>query len=443
MSFHSDLLDINKCTALKSKSNPHGLTLVDLKALCKAQGLSTSGSKGELCQRLIANHRKQVPVPVPPPSPTKKVVVKPATPVKPKPATPPVPKPYDPTAPQPMRIGRGGWGCVYKPAIACDGSEPIVGDYTKLDKPNTVSKLSPIEVGNEEFDIFQNLNIDAFDPDESFHIGKPLKCKPVKNQVDILDKRGQGCSATDSKSGVVQLIFANGGTDLESYVRSIRGSKEGIKSLFKQLTNVVRGVALMHKHKIYHNDIKKENIVIDRNGTCRLVDFGLSYGPGVSDQLLKKYGNVYMYWPPDANMFLGWDYFQPKQDLPSTGKARQFDIYQVKAYYEDYHVNQQLTYFLHEVFPETRDKFESIVDKLYDLYKTHKPEEIFQESLRKIDVYSLAVLIFKLGQDSNDTHIANSAWNFVGTTRALHYNPFRRYDMDQFYEAYLKFVEAL
>lgn len=44
----------------------------------------------------------------------------------------------------------------------------------------------------------------------------------------------------------------------------------------KVLKELLEGVEYLHRQAIYHNDIKSSNIIVNRNGSARIIDFGLS-----------------------------------------------------------------------------------------------------------------------------------------------------------------------
>jgi serine/threonine protein kinase len=51
-----------------------------------------------------------------------------------------------------------------------------------------------------------------------------------------------------------------------------------VKSYMHQL---LRGIAFCHSHRVLHRDLKPQNLLIDRNGTLKLADFGLARAFGV------------------------------------------------------------------------------------------------------------------------------------------------------------------
>jgi hypothetical protein len=48
----SEAVYVASCAARKSKHNPHGRSLIELRVACSASGLSTKGNKRQLCERL-------------------------------------------------------------------------------------------------------------------------------------------------------------------------------------------------------------------------------------------------------------------------------------------------------------------------------------------------------------------------------------------------------
>mmetsp|Transcript_17071 Transcript_17071/g.48586 ORF Transcript_17071/g.48586 Transcript_17071/m.48586 type:complete len:502 (-) Transcript_17071:130-1635(-) len=69
------------------------------------------------------------------------------------------------------------------------------------------------------------------------------------------------------------MEFAAGG-ELRGYVEQKKAlSEEEARQFFKQ---IVRAVHYVHSKKIIHRDLKLENILLDANNRCKIVDFGLS-----------------------------------------------------------------------------------------------------------------------------------------------------------------------
>jgi serine/threonine protein kinase len=418
MSFHDDLLDQIKCVARKSKQNPKGLSADELKLLCKQNSLLYSGTKEVMCKRLIAFYKEQKSLSIPVPSPVGKPKVKdagaPASKVKkvkvvvkgqakikqlkPKPTV------------KPVKIGQGSSGCVYTPRFDCDPSAPIEGDVQKLNSKNTVSKISNAAWAEDEFDIYRRMKLDQYDPTESYHIGKPAKCKPL-NMTNI-------CTSVTTPNPL-QLIYENGGVTLGNFK-----SSDDAKSALIGLSNVVRGINQLNQAGIYHFDIKPDNIVLDKKtGICRLIDFGLAYHPSMGNSHLATFQNVYMFWPPDANAFIPYR-------LDGTTRSLNWHRDIVQNFYNS----------IGSLNKYSRLNIDAVASELHALQGQYTPEELFNESMRKVDIFSLAVTIYLLRKLSRDVKVTGPVDEFLQRTNALNYNPFRRPDAAEFYRAYKELV---
>jgi hypothetical protein len=331
-----------------------------------------------------------------------------STPVKAVKAAPKIRiKPLKPKqAVKPVKIGQGSSGCVYTPRFDCDPSAPIEGDLQKLNSKNTVSKISNAEWAEDEFDIYKRMKLDQFDPTESYHIGKPAKCKPL-NMTDI-------CTAVTTPNPL-QLIYENGGVSLQNFKYA--------KLALIGLSNVVRGINQLNQAGIYHFDIKPDNIVIDETGICRLIDFGLAYHPSMGKEHLAIFQNIYIYWPPDANVFIPY-----RQD----GITRSLNWYR--------NIVQNFYNSIGSLNIYSGLNVNAVASQLRALQGQHTPEELFNESMRKVDIFSLAVTIYLLSRGSNDVRITGPVDEFLRQTNALSYNPFIRPDAAEFYRAYKELV---
>ena len=44
---------------------------------------------------------------------------------------------------------------------------------------------------------------------------------------------------------------------------------------------LMRGMAFCHSHRILHRDLKPQNLLIDRDGSMKIADFGLARAFGI------------------------------------------------------------------------------------------------------------------------------------------------------------------
>ncbi|WP_085723153.1 bifunctional protein-serine/threonine kinase/phosphatase [Pseudomonas sp. R37(2017)] len=84
---------------------------------------------------------------------------------------------------------------------------------------------------------------------------------------------------------------------------------------------LLRAVGLLHRRQILHRDIKPENLLLGDDGELRLLDFGLAYCPGLSQDLPWALPGTPSYIAPEA--FRG-DMPTPRQDLYAVGVTLYF-----------------------------------------------------------------------------------------------------------------------
>jgi serine/threonine protein phosphatase PrpC len=84
---------------------------------------------------------------------------------------------------------------------------------------------------------------------------------------------------------------------------------------------LLRAVGLLHRRQILHRDIKPENLLLGDDGELRLLDFGLAYCPGLSQDLPWTLPGTPSYIAPEA--FRG-DVPTPRQDLYAVGVTLYF-----------------------------------------------------------------------------------------------------------------------
>ncbi|WLI14481.1 MULTISPECIES: bifunctional protein-serine/threonine kinase/phosphatase [Pseudomonas] len=79
---------------------------------------------------------------------------------------------------------------------------------------------------------------------------------------------------------------------------------------------LLRAVGILHRRQILHRDIKPENLLLGDDGELRLLDFGLAYCPGLSEDQACALPGTPSYIAPEA--FRG-DPPTPQQDLYAVG----------------------------------------------------------------------------------------------------------------------------
>jgi serine/threonine protein phosphatase PrpC len=84
---------------------------------------------------------------------------------------------------------------------------------------------------------------------------------------------------------------------------------------------LLRAVGMLHRRQILHRDIKPENVLLGDDGELRLLDFGLAYCPGLSEDQPSALPGTPSYIAPEA--FRG-DPPTPQQDLYAVGVTLYF-----------------------------------------------------------------------------------------------------------------------
>jgi serine/threonine protein kinase len=88
--------------------------------------------------------------------------------------------------------------------------------------------------------------------------------------------------------------------------------------LIKSYTfQMLQGIAYCHAHRVLHRDLKPQNLLIDRNGTLKLADFGLARAFGIP---VRTYTHeVVTLWYRAPEILLGSKHYSTPVDLWSIG----------------------------------------------------------------------------------------------------------------------------
>jgi len=141
------------------------------------------------------------------------------------------------------KLGQGGFGSVVKGVHAETGEEAAI----KFVPKKSFRQFSDLQRVFQEIQALRN-----------------LRHPHVIRILDVADHPDSICFIME---------FAAGG-ELRGYVERQKWlSEEESRVFFKQ---IVRAVHYIHSKNIIHRDLKLENILLDKNNKCKIVDFGLS-----------------------------------------------------------------------------------------------------------------------------------------------------------------------
>src|SRR5581483_9544553 len=74
--------------------------------------------------------------------------------------------------------------------------------------------------------------------------------------------------------------FVDGQTLAQWMIDNPKPALETVRGIVEQ---VARGLQAFHRLEMVHQDLRPENIMIDRNGTAKIIDFGATRIAGIAD----------------------------------------------------------------------------------------------------------------------------------------------------------------
>jgi serine/threonine protein kinase len=94
---------------------------------------------------------------------------------------------------------------------------------------------------------------------------------------------------------IVSLDEKTGIFSLNQCLDNTKYNEQLMKKIIRDLAN---GLAFLHEHNIVHRDIKSDNIVLNKEGECKIADFGMALKLKGEDKYSKTEGNLFFY-PPE------------------------------------------------------------------------------------------------------------------------------------------------
>ena len=121
-----------------------------------------------------------------------------------------------------------------------------------------------------------------------------------------------------SNSNKIYLVFEFLDMDLKKYMESIPEGQGMSKDMVKKfMVQLVRGIFYCHSHRVLHRDLKPQNLLIDKEGSLKVADFGLARAFGVP---LRAYTHeVVTLWYRAPEILLGGKQYSTGVDMWSIG----------------------------------------------------------------------------------------------------------------------------
>ena len=197
-------------------------------------------------------------------------------------------------------VKKGSKGCVIPQT-----TEYKCSDNLEVDKPY-ITKIESSSDGINEIENYKLIDeiIGDVNKDNRFFIGHPIVCNTDSNiKKELYSEKCNG----DSKDGTdIKFIdYINGGSSLaDIFDLDITRDSDFYINLFKGLLNIFEAVKILNERKVYHFDIKPQNIVYDNSvmpPLLKLIDLGDSkYIPSPIDYK-KEYNQIGTtgYFPPE------------------------------------------------------------------------------------------------------------------------------------------------
>lgn len=165
-------------------------------------------------------------------------------------------------------LAAGAYGCVYKPAMPCSiGEASMSGSVGKL---FVNEKQWKIENKNTDLLTYMDRNLECF-------IYPIRACSFPKDESHEPQSEIDKCKLNIKKAPLLfQTVMPNAGLTIVDFLR-INMPSEGwpLSSFVKLMIPIFKGVDRLIKFGCVHQDIKFDNVVADKNGKVRLIDFGL------------------------------------------------------------------------------------------------------------------------------------------------------------------------
>lgn len=267
-------------------------------------------------------------------------------------------------------LDQGTYGCIYKPGITCDAKPQSPKYTTKIHaKGPTGSNESNIgEIIRNKIPNYQNY----FSPVlESCVVNLAKVDKEDIDQCEFIHSDIISRKPLEYMSSKIKYVE---GVTFNKYIES-HNKLSIVEHLFKYLLTSVKKLA---NNNIVHFDIKENNVVVKKNGTPILIDFGISINMNDLDKPLSDifyaYAPHYATWCPEIHII---SYYV---NHPSTKKVTKSTIMEIMR-------NSATIPYL-----ETKDKYIKIATNMEGKSSAQMIKELLK-TYKSWDQYSIVTMI--------------------------------------------------
>ena len=198
-------------------------------------------------------------------------------------------------------IGSGGFGCVFDPALKCEGSSKR--------ESKKISKLMTERHAIKEYEEINSIKErlkDVHDHRKYYLLYDATLCRPGSLTTTDLSNFVGKCKALE-KDGITKqnvntnldklmlLNMPNGGIPVDDYIYS-QSSIGNLKNFNNRMIELLLyGIIPMNEKFVFHSDIKDSNVLVKEESELltRLIDWGLSteYEPFKDNEFPKSWRN--------------------------------------------------------------------------------------------------------------------------------------------------------
>eukprot|EP00727_Mastigamoeba_balamuthi_P014812 m51a1_g9957 Cyclin-dependent kinase (310) ;mRNA; f:52103-53781 len=201
------------------------------------------------------------------------------------------------------------------------------------------------------------------------------------NIVDLIDVVNTGTR--------LYLVFEYMDRDLKHYLDHVPTPQVDPLLAKSYMYQMLRGIAYCHSHRVFHRDLKPQNLLIDSHGAIKLADFGLARAFCIP---LRAYTHeVVTLWYRAPEILLGAQHYSTGVDMWSVGTIFAELLTKAPLFPGDSEIDQM--YKIFRVLGTPKESMWPGVSQLPD-YKTSFPQWSYQglKSVLNVDPVALDLM---------------------------------------------------